>query len=151
MNEPNTWQPRLKLVLGKGGLEESGPEALLQRARVLGAKRIGVKAMQGWLEMSLDGLDYDALPKLTQGISNWVAIEYPRPYAMVLHVKTEDVQTPSRVDVTPEMLLDLSGMGIGSALGAFIWLEPQDAAWAEKARSAFKEAVDRVRQTGVRG
>ncbi|ADR37829.1 hypothetical protein Ocepr_2381 (plasmid) [Oceanithermus profundus DSM 14977] len=148
----DNWVPRLRLVLGKGGMNESGPKALLQRARALGARSIGVNAVGGRLEVVFHGLGREALPKLTQGISNWAAIEYPKPYTLMLYVKTEDREAPAVSEVNAELLLDLGGMGISDALAGFTWFEAPDAAWAEQAKEAFKRAAQTpTRQVHAQG
>ena len=144
------WVPRLQLVLGKHGFEQIGPELLIQRARALGAKSIGVKDVNGWLGLFFDGLDARALPQLTKEISNWVALEYPVPYAAKLYVLTEELENPFSTAVDVEMLLDLASMGVAGAIAGFLWVEPQDSAWVREAMVSVRSAASATKATGIR-
>lgn len=145
-----TWTPRLKLILGKGGFNQLGAVKLRHRARNSGARRIGAASEEGWFEIVLDGVGASALPVLTEGLENWVAFEYPRPYSTVLHVKTEGQDKPVAIDMGTKTLLDLGGKGVVSALATFLWIEPRDMVWAEQALREFKEAAkNRLRPAGV--
>lgn len=149
-NTTGGWLPRLKLVFGKGALAGSSPTELLQRARAIGVRRIGVGKVQGWLELSFDGVDRHALPTLTEGMDNWMALEHPHPHTMFVHLKTEEASAPSIFKVDTGLFLDLGGMGLTNVGAEFVWREPPDATWADQIQAAFREAVGAFRRRGVR-